>query len=459
MIILNNNRSVHFLGIGGVGMSGLSELLLSLGFKVTGSDRQSSSITTRLEMLGVRVQYNHAPELVEGADIVVYSSAIHDDNPEWKYAKDNGIPLMRRAEMLGQFMRMKFSIGIAGTHGKTTTTSLIGQILHDTGRNPTVIVGGILKHYDSNAIMGTGEMLVAEADEYDRSFLRMYPSIAVVTNIEADHLDCYAGLDDIKTAFCQFMDSVPFYGAVVACIDEPGVRDVVKRCGRPVVTYGIDDGADYSARNIVFTGGKPRFSFYKKRARLTDVTIPIPGLHNVKNACAALAVACELGVGVVEAAASLAAFAGVRRRFEVVGKGRGITIIDDYAHHPTEIAATLSAARTAGFKRIIAVFQPHLFTRARDFMDQFAESLCAADEIIVTAIYKSREEPIPGVSAQSIVDKIKGRGHANCRYVEQKEDVAPQLLPLLREDDAVIVMGAGDSWEIAKQLAAEICDA
>ncbi|HEX7509939.1 MAG TPA: UDP-N-acetylmuramate--L-alanine ligase, partial [Chitinivibrionales bacterium] len=411
MIILNNNRSVHFIGIGGVGMSGLGELLLSLGFSVTGSDRQASSITGRLEMLGARIQYNHTPDLVKQADIVVYSSAIHDDNAEWRFAKTEKIPLMRRAEMLGEFMRMKFSIGVAGTHGKTTTTSLIGKIVHDARRNPTVIVGGILTHYGSNAIMGSGEILVAEADEFDRSFLRMFPSIAVVTNIEADHLDCYADLDDIKNAFAQFMNSVPFYGAVIACADEPGVCEVVKRCSKSVITYGTAAGADYSACDIVFARGTTSFSLYKKNIPICDVTMPLPGLHNVKNACAALAVACELGIGVVEAATSLSEFSGVRRRFEVLGVGRGVTVIDDYAHHPTEIGATLSAARSAGYKKIIAVFQPHLYTRTRDFMNEFAQSLCTADEIVVTSIYKSREEPLSGVSAATIVEKIRGLGH------------------------------------------------
>jgi UDP-N-acetylmuramate--alanine ligase len=459
MIILNNNRCVHFIGIGGVGMSGLAELLLSLGFTVTGSDRQPSSITARLESLGARIQYDHDPALVKEADIVVFSSAIHEDNPERSFAKNHGVPLMRRAEMLGEFMRMKFSIAVAGTHGKTTTTSLIGHLLHDAKLRPTVIVGGILKRYDSNAIMGTGEILVAEADEYDRSFLNMFPSVAVVTNIEADHLDCYADLDDIKKAFAQFMQSVPFYGAVVACADDPGVRDVVRSCTRPVITYGIDPSADYSARDIVVTGGKTRFSLYRKTEQLTKVLLPLPGMHNVKNACAACAVVCELGVPPADAAAGLSRFPGVKRRFEIMGAGGGITIIDDYAHHPSEIRATLSAAKTAGFKRIIAVFQPHLYTRTRDFMEAFAESLCEADEVIVTGIYQAREEKIPGISAATIVEKIRSRGHGHVSYIEKKEAVAPQLLQSLREGDGVIVMGAGDVWEIGKQLAEGLQDA
>jgi UDP-N-acetylmuramate--alanine ligase len=452
MIILNHNRRVHFIGIGGVGMSGLAELLLSLGFTVSGSDRQQSSITKRLETLGAAVQYDHSVHYVKQADIAVYSSAIREDNAERMHAREHAIPLMRRAEMLGEFMRAKFSVGIAGTHGKTTTTSLIGQILHDAGLNPTVVVGGILRHYGSNAIMGAGEVLVAEADEYDRSFLKMFPSIAVVTNIEADHLDCYADISDIKRAFTQYMNSVPFYGAIVACIDDTNVKEVLRACQRPIITYGVDPGADYSAQRVGFIGGKARFSLFRSATPLADITLTIPGMHNVKNACAACAVACELGVSPAACAESLSRFSGIKRRFEIVGVERGITVIDDYAHHPSEISATIAAAKTAGYTRVVAVFQPHLYTRTRDFMDGFAESLCGADQAVVTGIYKSREEKIPGVDAASIVLKAKERGHANATYVEKKEDVVEHLAPALRKGDAVIVMGAGDIGEICGPL-------
>lgn len=459
MIILNHNRRVHFIGIGGVGMSGLAEILLSLGFTVSGSDRQASSITRRLEMLGAVVQYDHTVSLVKQADIVVYSSAIREDNAERSHAKEHGIPLMRRAEMLGEFMRAKFSIGVAGTHGKTTTTSLIGQILHDAGQNPTVVVGGILRRYDSNAILGTGEVLVAEADEFDRSFLKMFPSIAVVTNIEADHLDCYADINDIKQAFTQYMNSVPFYGAIIACTDDSNVLEVLRSCHRPVITYGVDPGADYSAQRVNFTDGKARFSLHRRGAPLTDIALTIPGLHNVKNACAACAVACEVGVSPAGCAESLSRFSGIKRRFEIVGVERGITVIDDYAHHPSEIRATIAAAKTSGYMRVVAVFQPHLYTRTRDFMDGFAESLCAAEETVVTGIYKSREEKIPGVDAALIVAKAKKSGHAHAAYIERKEDIAAQLAPTLREGDAVLVMGAGDIWEICKPLLLRIRNA
>jgi UDP-N-acetylmuramate--alanine ligase len=452
MIICNPNRSVHFIGIGGIGMSGLAELLLALGFKVSGSDRQRSSITARLESLGARIQYDHAPALIKEADLAVYSSAIRPDNPERAFAQGRGIRLMRRAEMLGDFMRMKFSIGVAGTHGKTTTTSLIGQILHEAGMDPTVIVGGILKHTGSNLMKGSGDILVAESDEYDRSFLEMHPSIAVVTNIEADHLDCYADINDIRDAFTMFMNRAPFYGAVVACIDEPQVREALTACMKPVITYGLDEAADYSARHVSFEPDRTVFSLYRGAARLAELTLSLHGIHNVKNACAACAVALELGVDMKSIQGALARFWGVGRRFDVKGVKGGVTVIDDYAHHPSEIRATLAAARSAGFKRVIAVFQPHLYSRTRDFMDDFSLSLADADEVVVTGIYKSREEPISGVAASTIVEKIMERGHGHARYIENVDSIAGIVTATLRSGDAVVVMGAGDVGKICSTI-------
>ena len=459
MILLNQRKTVHFVGIGGVGMSGLAEFLYAAGYAVSGSDRQSSAITKRLESLGIKIQYDHSPLLVRAAHLVVYSSAIKDDNAEREYAQDNKIPVMRRAEMLGELMRMKFSIAVAGTHGKTTTTSLIGQIFSDAGWTPTVIVGGILRRYDTNAIAGKGDILVAEADEFDRSFLKMYPSIAVVTNIEEDHLDCYSGIEDIKAAFLQFANLVPFYGALVACADDSHVRELLAGYAKPAVTYGVAQEADYTARDISFTGGKTAFSVYKKAQKQGSIELTIPGLHNVKNALAACAVATELGVDFATTAKSLLGFGGIKRRFEIIGQKAGVTVIDDYAHHPSEIAATLSAARSAGYRRVVAVFQPHLYTRTRDFLDGFAQALCAADEFAVTAIYKSREEPIAGVNSLAIVEKAEKLGHKHARYIENKADIAGVLAPLLRSGDAVVVMGAGDINEICRDLLAEIPDA
>jgi UDP-N-acetylmuramate--alanine ligase len=456
MIGLNKKRKVHFIGIGGVGMSGLAEFLHTVGHTVTGSDRSASAITRRLELLGMKVQYDHTPNLVKEADIAVFSSAVRTDNTERMYAATHRIPTLRRAEMLGELMRMKFSIGIAGTHGKTTTTSLVGQILHDAGMNPTVIVGGILRHYDTNAIAGTGDILVAEADEYDRSFLKMYPSIAVVTNIEEDHLDCYTGIDDIARAFAQFVESVPFYGALVACIDEPRVPALLKGYTKPVITYGLTTEADYTARNITYSAKGAEYDAYGRGKLLGRIALPLLGVHNVKNSLAACAVAAELGVSFDFIAASLKEFAGVKRRFEITGVKAGVAVIDDYAHHPSEIRATIAAARSAGYKRVIAVFQPHLYTRTRDFMDDFVSALSQADSMVVTSIYKSREEPIPGVSGETIVEKAKQQGFTSAIFVEKKETVPELLKNDLAAGDAVVFMGAGDINEICGPLLAAI---
>jgi UDP-N-acetylmuramate--alanine ligase len=448
MIRLNQGNRVHFI----------AEFLFTAGYCVTGSDRQSSAITKRLETLGIKIQYDHSPDLIKDAHMAVYTSAVNRENPERVYAADHKLPIMRRAEMLGDLMRMKYSIAIAGTHGKTTTTSLIGQILHDAGLTPTVIVGGIMRQYDTNAIAGKGDILVAEADEFDRSFLKMYPSIAVVTNIEEDHLDCYSGIEDIKAAFLQFANLVPFYGALVACVDEPHVREVLSNYSKPVITYGESPQADYSAGNIVFSKGKTSFTVYKKSRQLGTLVLTIPGVHNVKNALAACAVALEIGVDFPIIAKSLLCFGGVKRRFEIIGEKQGVTVIDDYAHHPSEILATLLAAKSAGYKRIVAVFQPHLYTRTRDFMDNFAQALSAADELVVTAIYKSREEPIAGISGRTIIDKAVNLGHRRARYVEDKTAVAAMLAPGLTAGDAVVVMGAGDINEICKVILSRIGD-
>jgi len=309
-------------------------------------------------------------------------------------------------------------------------------------------VGGILRRHDTNAIAGGGDLLVAEADEFDRSFLRMYPSIAVITNIEEDHLDCYSGIDDIKAAFLQFANLVPFYGTLVACVDAPHVREILPSYSKPVITYGMEREADYSARAVRLTGGKTTFSVSRKGRRLGDLRLSIPGVHNVKNALAACAVASELGVDFGTIAKSLSSFGGVKRRFEIVGEKKGITVIDDYAHHPSEIRATLSAAKSAGYGRVVAVFQPHLYTRTRDFLNDFAAALCDADEFVVTAIYKSREEPLPGISGRAIVDAAAAQGCRQASYIDRKEEIPSVLVPKLKKGDAVVVMGAGDINEI-----------
>jgi len=449
-------KKIHMVGIGGAGMSPLAEVLLSRGHTVTGSDKAVSDASRRLETLGIKVQYDHEPNLVKGAELLVYSSAVKGDNPERRYAVDNGIPEIRRAEVLGDIMRSNFTVCVAGTHGKTTTTSLIGTILTDAKMSPTVLVGGMLRSVGSHAIVGGGGIVVAEADEYDRSFLAMYPTMAVITNIEADHLDCYKDLDDIKDTFVEFTDRVPFDGAVIACIDDDGVRSVLPRIRRSVFTYGTDSKADFRAVDIKFNDGRTEFSVvYKRGLEIGHVSIGIPGMHNVMNTLAALAVATETDIRFSVAADSVSRFLGVKRRFEIVGTVDGVTVVDDYAHHPGEIAATIAAARSRGYKRVVAVFQPHLYTRTRDFMDRFALSLSAADTVIVTDIYKAREQPIPGVSAKDIVGKIKT---VDAYYVDDKNDVINVLYGKVSSGDIAIFMGAGDIWEVARDFVAKSND-
>jgi UDP-N-acetylmuramate--alanine ligase len=442
-------QRIHLVGIGGAGMSGLAELLHSYSHAVTGSDRALSSATGRLVSLGVRVQSGHAPDLVKDAQLLIYSSAVREDNAERVYARDHGIAELRRADALGQIMRSFTAVCIAGTHGKTTTTSLVGAIMNEAKLQPTVLVGGTLRAEGAPVVVGRSAIMVAEADEYDRSFLAMYPALALITNIEADHLDCYKDLDDIKDAFVAFAGRVPFYGAIVCCIDDGGVRDVLPRFRRKCITYGKSPGADYTAQNIKFTDGRPSFDAFQRGTPLGRMTLSIPGMHNVVNALGALAATMEMDVSFEAARRALARFAGVKRRFEVVGRERGVTVIDDYAHHPGEIRATLAAARCSGFKRITAVFQPHLFSRTRDFMDDFAASLSDADTVLVTDIYKAREEPIPGVTAATIVEKLRKLGHKDANFCAKKEDVPHTVAGRVFQGDAVVIMGAGDITETA----------
>ena len=437
-------------------MAPLAEALLSRGHRITGSDRTESASTRHLETLGVKIQYNHEPALVKEADLLVYSSAVKEDNPERVFAAENRIPMIRRAEVLGDIMRSNFTICVSGTHGKTTTTSLVGSVLSDANVSPTVLVGGMFKNSGSHAIIGSGGVIVAEADEYDRSFLAMYPSIAIITNIEADHLDCYKDLSDIKDTFIEFTERVHFDGAVIACIDDVGVEDVLPRIRRSVITYGINPKADYRAESVNFENGLTTFTVFHKNKELGIITINIPGIHNVKNVLAAVAVALEIGIEFEQIVKTLSNFQGVKRRFEMIGTVNGVTVVDDYAHHPGEISATLDAARKFRSKgRIVAVFQPHLYSRTRDFLGQFAQALSAADLVFVTDIYKSREQPIPGVNAKDIVDNINTSTNAKTTafYIDDKNEIAGNLREKTKDGDLVIFMGAGDIWENAYQFA------
>lgn len=445
-------KTIHMVGIGGAGMSPLAEVLHSRGHIVTGSDNAQSASTERLMSLGIRIQYSHEPDHVRNADMLVYSSAVKEDNAERKFARQHNIPCIRRAEVLGDIMRSNFTVCISGTHGKTTTTSLVGTVMMDVNASPTVLVGGLLKSAGSHAVMGTGRILVAEADEYDRSFLAMYPSVAVITNIEADHLDCYSDLDDIKNAFVQFTERVPFDGAVIACIDDPGVQSILHRIRRTVISYGVSEAADYKASKIEFFRGKATFDVSCRGELLGNVCLGIPGLHNVKNALAAIAVALETGFDFDTVADSISRFQGVGRRFEIVGESGGVTVVDDYAHHPGEISATLDAARKCGYSSVTAVFQPHLYSRTRDFLNEFASALSSADRVIVTGIYKARECPIPGVTSEKIVECICQSGHADVHYIDNKREIAVRLKSMVGSGDVVVFMGAGDIFETARDF-------
>ena len=440
-------RRIHFVGAGGVGMSGLAEiLLLSTPLEISGCDRETSENTERLAGLGAKISLGHDPAHVENVDVLVISSAVDESNPEVSAARERGIPVIRRAQMLGQVMRLKQGIAVAGTHGKTTTTSLTGMVLTEAGFDPTIVVGGRVRILGTNARLGRGDFLVAEADEYDHSFLELTPDVAVITNIEADHLDCYRDLDEILDAFVQFANQVPFYGAVIACLDDPGVVAILPRIQKRVVTYGESPQAHLRARDIHLEASGTRFEVWdSERGRLGEVSLPLPGRHNVANALAAIAVGRELLIPFPTIAHALAGFTGVIRRFEKKGERGGVLVVDDYAHHPTEIAATLAAARQVyPDRRLVALFQPHLFSRTRDFAVEFGRALLGADVAVVTDVYPSREKPLPGVTGQLVVEAAREAGHRNLVYVADKKRVVERLERLLRPGDLLLTMGAGD---------------
>lgn len=449
-------KKIHMVGIGGAGMCPLAEVLQTHGHIITGSDRLSSSAISRLESLGIRIQMNHIPDLIKNADLLVYSSAVKKDNPERVYARDHGIHEMRRAEVLGELMRAHFTICVSGTHGKTTTTSLVGEVFNNAGLEPTVLVGGMIRSADSHAFVGKGNIMIAEADEYDRSFLSLYPSMAIITNIEADHLDCYGSLQSIKDAFQSFTERIPFYGAVIACNDDCGVREIIPHLHRTVITYGLNSSADYTAEKISFSRGRSSFTVKRRGEICGVVNLNLPGIHNVLNSLAVIAASTEMGIEFDSIVSTLSAFQGVRRRFEVITEAGGITVIDDYAHHPSEISATIDAARRCGYKRLVVVFQPHLYSRTKDLMDQFVESLLEADVVYVTDIYKAREEPILGISSATIVEKMIECGHRKASHIASKNDVIVALKSSVIKGDAVIMMGAGDIRDCAVKLAGEL---
>jgi UDP-N-acetylmuramate--alanine ligase len=449
-------RHVHFIGVGGIGMSGLAEILRTLDFDVSGSDVREGETTRRLERLGVRVDIGHRAENVRGADVVVYSSAVPSDNPEVRAAKAQGTPVIPRAEMLAELMRVKYGIAIAGSHGKTTTTSLVATVLRAGGLDPTVVVGGRMAALGSNARLGAGDLLVAEADESDGSFLRLKPSIAVVTNIDPEHLDHYKTHEALKEAFVTFIEQVPFYGLSVLCLDHPHVQDLLPRVGRRYVTYGLSPQATYSARAIQFRGLVTSFLALRRGESLGEFTVRMPGQHNVQNTLAAIAVADELELPLDVMKDALATFHGVARRFSIVAETEGVTLVDDYGHHPAEVEATLKAARNAYTGRIVVAFQPHRYTRTAHLFDEFTRAFNEADILFLTDVYAAGEAPIPGVTSERLAQGIAEHGHHAVRYVGDRTVLGSEIARCVRPGDVVIALGAGDINKILPAVGAEI---
>ena len=457
--MLGKTRRIHFVGIGGIGMSGIAELLANLGYQVTGSDVKRSDVTVRLERnFGVTVHEGHQAGNVGDADVVVISSAVRPGNPEIVEADRRHIPVIPRAEMLAELMRMRFSVAVAGAHGKTTTTSMIAFVLARGGLDPDAVIGGRLKAFGSNARLGRGEYMVAEADESDRSFLVLWPSIAVITNIDREHMESYGSFAELQHAFATFANKVPFYGAVVACLDDPNVAAVLPQIKRKLVTYGLDSPtASFSGRGVELGTFGGRCVVHRQREnrseRLGELELTLPGRHNLQNAIAAVATGMHIGLSFTDVANALRTFEAPERRFERHGEAAGVLVVDDYAHHPTEIAAVLVAARAALARRLVVAFQPHRYTRTQQLMAEFGRALAEADEVVLTDIYAASEDPIPGVTVDALAQAIRAAAPGRpVRIARRIDDVVPELLEVTRAGDAVITLGAGSIGSLPKRL-------
>ncbi len=443
MVMLRKTRRIHFIGIGGIGMSGIAEVLINLGYEVTGSDLEAGPTVQRLVKLGGQVTRGHRPENVGDCDVVVTSSAIQPDNPEVAESRRRQIPVIPRAEMLAELMRIKYGIAIAGSHGKTSTTSMVAQILSGTSLDPTVVIGGRLGVLGGSAKLGKGDLMVAEADESDGSFLRLFPTIALVTNIDAEHLDHYGGISELQDAFADFLNKVPFYGVGIVCLDDAGVQGILPRLTRRVVTYGFSAQADLSADALEMKEFHAAFDVRLQGRRLGRIELRVPGRHSVANALAAIAVGLDLEIPFDTIAAELKRFHSADRRFQLKGEAGGIMVIDDYGHHPVEILATLSAAKKGWGRRTVVVFQPHRYSRVQALLTEFARAFYDADLLVVTDIYPAGEKPIQGIDAETMARAIKDHGHKNVSVVGDLESVPVWLMSQVREGDMVITLGAG----------------
>ncbi len=445
-------KNIHFVGIGGSGMNGIAEVLINMGYSVTGSDMAESSVTRRLAGLGAVISIGHKEENVHGANCVVYSSAIRNENPELVEAASMQIPIIPRAEMLAELMRMKYGIAIAGTHGKTTTTSMISAILALAGIDPTIVTGGKLNSLGANARLGHGDVLVAEADESDGSFLKLSPTIAVVTSIDREHMDHYSHMEEVKKAYLDFMNKVPFYGCAVICLDHPVIQGLIPSISRRFVSYGLTAQADLHAENVRYDRMETTFDLWYGTSKQGRVRLNMPGEYNVYNALAAIGVAKELGIGFEPIRSGLDEFAGVERRFSIVGREAGVTVVDDYGHHPEEIKAVLKAAKMGWGKKLVVVFQPHRFSRTKDLFEDFLSSFNDADKLILTDVYPAGEEEIKGINGTALYNGIKRYGHKDVEYIPDLTQVAPHLDSVVHAGEMVITLGAGDVWKAGEGL-------
>jgi len=452
LVKLRKTRHIHFVGIGGIGMSGIAEVLRNLGYRVSGSDLVQSETTLRLGHLGCLVRIGHDGKNVEGADVVVISSAVKPDNPEVVAARQAGIPVVPRATMLNELMRMKYGIAVAGSHGKTTTTSMVATVMAEAGMDPTVVIGGKLDSLGTNAQLGEGDYLVAEADESDGSFLELTPTIAVVTNIDNEHIDHYGNFEELRAAFGRFLDKVPFYGRAVLCLDDPEVARLLAGLDRPHITYGLTPQADVTARDVSQKDFSTTYTTALGGEPLGRISLPVPGLHNAYNSLASIAVALELDVPFEVISSALASYSGTQRRFQWKGEVNGIRIYDDYAHHPSEIRATLEAVRSGWKGRVIALFQPHRFTRTRDLLPEFGTAFHNADRVLVCDIYPAGEERIENLTGADVALSIASHGHRNSEFVQGWEKAVEQISAELEKGDLLLTLGAGDIWKAGERI-------
>ncbi len=452
MMFKGRVQRIYFVGIGGIGMSGIAEVLINLGYEVSGSDLRSSDTTRRLASLGGKIYQGHDAANLQDSDVVVISSAVHGDNPEVLEARRRFIPVIPRAEMLAELMRLKYGVAVAGSHGKTTTTSMVAAILDRANMDPTVVIGGKVNSMDTNARLGQGEYLVAEADESDGSFLKLSPTVAVVTNIDPEHMDHYGSLDHLKETFLDFVNKIPFYGLSILCLESANVQSLLPRVEKRYVTYGVNPQADYSLRDIRPNGLRTTFTPVRYGEVLEPVDLQMVGRHNVLNALAAIVVADELEVPFATSREALCDFAGVQRRFTIRGEEQGITVVDDYGHHPAEIKATLLGAREAFGRRVVAVFQPHRYTRTEDQFDQFTTAFYEADVVLITSIYAAGEAPIDGVSAEALSSAMRDHGHRDVTFCAEMPELVEALHQRVQPGDLVLTLGAGDIWKAGSEL-------